>query len=106
MYHYPAFTAGGPDVSDAPLHLALHMLGLGYAAERWASGDCRNCTHGEEHGDRRVLEGRRTSVTATQMVVFVKRALSLADPGPSLSDVSHAPVCVCSISACNTCAAP
>jgi len=35
-----------------------------------------------------------------------KRALSLADPGQSLSEVSHAPVCVRSMSARKTFAAP
>src|SRR2546429_6182271 len=46
--------------------------------ERLASGDWRNCTHREENVDRRALEWRRTSVTATTMGAFAsERSLCL-----------------------------
>ena len=60
------------------MSLALSMLYLGYSDERLASGDCRNCTHGEENVDRRALEWLLTSVTATKMGAFAsERSLCL-----------------------------
>ncbi len=77
------------------MSLALKMICLGYSEERLASGDWRNVTNREENVDRRALEWRRTSVTATKMGAFAsERSLCLTRGQACLQSAMLLRVCL------------